>query len=79
MRQAIVTKFLSPTDTKGSRVKATCDAGSVVVSWSHSLNQSENHFAAMMKLCEKLGWNGLIRQGGGLPNNAGYCWVDASH
>lgn len=31
MKQAIVTKFLGPTNYRGSRVKATCQAGSVTI------------------------------------------------
>jgi len=75
MRQAIVTKFLGPTNTKGSRVRAVCDAASVTVGWDHRLNQAENHYAAMVKLCNKLGWP-RDRQGAGMPRNGGYCWVE---
>lgn len=52
--QAIQTKFLGPTNTKGSRVKATCWLTSVTVSWDHSLNVEENHHAAIEALICKL-------------------------
>jgi hypothetical protein len=42
MRQAIVTKFLGPTDHRGSRIKATAEAGSITVSWDHGLGVEEN-------------------------------------
>lgn len=52
--QAIETKFLGPTNTKGSRIKAKCWLTSVTVSWDHSLNVEENHFAAIEALICKL-------------------------
>jgi hypothetical protein len=65
MRQAIFTKFLGPTNSRGSRVKASADAGSVTVSWDHALNSSENHRAAAMALAVKFGWSGTWVGGGG--------------
>lgn len=66
MSVAIKTKFLGPTNTRGSRVKATaCDKGpfataqrQVTVSWDHSLNSQDNHAAAAKALASKLGWDG---------------------
>jgi hypothetical protein len=76
--QAITTKFLGATNTRGSRIKATCDAGSVTISYPHELNYREAHRKAAQALADKLGWNtdsygSLI--GGGLPNNAGCVFV----
>ena len=56
-KQAIKTKYLSPTNHKGTRVKAQADAGSVIVEWDHALESSENHAAAAQMLCQKYGWN----------------------
>ena len=58
MRQAITTKFIAPSNVKGSRVKASCQAGSLTLYWSHSLNSNENHMAAAQALANKLGWDG---------------------
>lgn len=55
--QAIVTKFLGPTNFKGARVKAACEAGQIVVSWDDALNVDENHDAAAHALAHKLGWD----------------------
>ncbi len=55
--QSITTKFLSPTNTKGSRIKATCEAGNVTVSRDYGLEVGENHMAAADALRVKLGWN----------------------
>ncbi|WP_059491413.1 hypothetical protein [Burkholderia ubonensis] len=54
--QAIVTKYLGPTDTRGARIKASCDAGSVAIPFDHALGQEERHAAAAMALARKLGW-----------------------
>lgn len=57
-RQAITTKYIGPSNVRGSRVKASCDAGTVTVSWDHALNSSGNHEYAARVLLEKLGWSG---------------------
>ena len=54
--QAITTKFIPATDTKGSRVKATAQTGSVTLGWDHSLNPADNHKAAAMALVDKFSW-----------------------
>ena len=80
MFQAIVTKYLGPSNVRGARVKATADAGSVILSWDHALNADENHAKAAYALRDRFGWNGdyygeLV--GGGLPRNNAhdYVWV----
>lgn len=75
--QAIVTKFISPTDFKGSRIKAAASAGSVEVTWDDELNVEDNHRKAAFKLQEKLGWVGDAYgdiKGGTMPNED-MCWV----
>jgi hypothetical protein len=75
--QAIVTKFLGPTNVRGSRVKAACYAGSVTLHWDHSLGMEDNHRRAAEALRDKLGWNthnyGKLHMGG-LPGS-GYAFV----
>lgn len=75
--QAIVTKFLGPTNVRGSRVKATCDADSLTVNWDHSLGIEDNHRKAAEALQHKLGWDtefyGALHMGG-LPGS-GYAFV----
>ena len=75
--QAIKTKYLPATNNRGSRIKATCDAGSVTIPYPHELSGQASHRAAAEALLVKLGWNdsnygGLL--GGGLPGG-GYCFV----
>ena len=73
MRQAIQTKFLGPTNHRGARIKAFCDAGSVVVSWNYAVGVPENHALAAEALCQKLGWP-INLVGGSLPGS-GYVFV----
>lgn len=70
--QAIVTTYHPPTNTRGARVSAKCDAGSVSVPWSYELAQGEEHARAAEALCRKLGWNGALRGG---AVGRGYVWV----
>lgn len=63
--QAILTKYLGPTNNRGSRIKATSGSGiSVVVSYDSALSSGENHAAACKALVDKLNWGGQWRGGG---------------
>jgi hypothetical protein len=63
-RQAISTHYIGPTNFKGSRVKAQCEAGSIVLHWDDALNQGDNHAAAVRRLLVKLNWDGAWQMGG---------------
>jgi hypothetical protein len=41
--QAITTKFICPTNFKGSRISAQADAGRIILSCDDALNMEENH------------------------------------
>lgn len=73
--QAILTRYLGPTNRRESRVKATADAGSVTLNWDNALNSETNHARAALALAAKLKWEGAYA-GGGMPNNGGYCFVN---
>lgn len=75
--QAIVTKYLGATNSRGARVKATAAAGSLTVSWDHSLNVGGNHRAAAEALARKYGWVGEY-VGGEMPEGAGNVYVCVS-
>lgn len=64
MSQAILTRYLGPTNHRGARVKATCDAGSVTVPWDYAQDPARNHELAAHALCRKLGWSYPFVQGG---------------
>ena len=55
--QAIEVKYLSPTDHKGSRFKATAPGGSITISRDYALDTNVNELAAATALFNKLGWN----------------------
>lgn len=54
MAQAITTKFLGATYTRGARIKASSWLGSVTVSYNYALESSENHLAAIKALLAKI-------------------------
>lgn len=66
MPQAIITKFLGPTGTKGARIKATCYSGSVTIDYPHHLGSKARHLEAAKALCQKLDLTGTLI-GGFLP------------
>lgn len=76
-RQAIHTKFLGPTDYRGARIKATCDAGSITVGYDHALDTGPNHAVACETLIRKLGWERHGRWVGGSAkcNPTGFVFV----
>ena len=74
--QAIVTKYLGPTDTKGARIKATGYSGSITIPYDHSLSGRAVHRKAAEALCEKFGWTGRLI-GGSDPSGQGYTFVFA--
>jgi len=76
--QAIQTKYLPATNTRDSRIKAWCDAGSHTIPYPHELSGMDVYQIAAQQLVERLGWTGEhygTLHGVGLPNQAGYCFV----
>jgi len=75
--QAIVTKYIGPTNHRGSRVKASAQAGTVTLGWDHALNPDNNHRAAALALMARFGWqeHSTLSEGGSLPNGTGECFV----
>jgi hypothetical protein len=72
--QAITTKYIGPSNTKGSRVKAYAAAGTITIDYDDSLNSEQAHAKAARALADKFGWIGHYYQGG-LPDDRGYCFV----
>ena len=69
--QAIQTRYLSPTNTRGSRIKAWAAAGSITIPYPHELSGQAVHRAAAEALAVKLGWTDPTYApllGGCLPN-----------
>jgi hypothetical protein len=55
--QAIRTKYHGPSNVRGSRVSAQCDAARIIIGWDHRLNSDGNHANAAATLAAKLGWD----------------------
>ena len=73
MSKAIVTKYLGPTNYRGSRIKASdMDGNSITIGYPHELSGIAVHEKAARALMDKMGWTGKIA-GGGLKN--GYVFV----
>ena len=75
--QAIQTKYMQPTSTKCARIKAWCEAGSIIIPYDY-IDEYEIHRAAAYALRDKLGWvpphyGDIV--GGSLPGNDGYAFV----
>lgn len=54
----ITTKYIGPTNFRGSRVKATSASASITLPWDPALNPSDNHDRAARALAEKLDLHG---------------------
>jgi hypothetical protein len=75
--QAIQTRYFGPTNSRGSRIKAWCAAGSVTIPYPHELSGQSCHRKSAEALLEKLGWvdphyGGLL---GGQLESGDYAFV----
>lgn len=76
--QAITTKFVAPTNTKGSRVQVKSWLGTTYFGWDHALDGKENHIAAVREHLDKKASETaplFPAAAGVLPDGAGYCVV----
>jgi len=76
--QAIHTKILRPTNSKGARIKATCWGRSITIAYPYELDDCDGHMQAAQALLAKLEWTderyyGKLHQGT-LPNGD-FCHV----
>jgi hypothetical protein len=51
--QAIITTYKPATNTHGSRIKATCERGTLTVPVDHSLDTEQRHIAAAQALINR--------------------------
>lgn len=72
--QYISTKYLSATNTKGSRIKAQASSASesITIAYDYSLDCEQAHAKAAMLLANKLDWKGEYAAGG---NDNGYVFA----
>lgn len=71
---AIQTKYLGPTNTRGSRIKAWTETGHrVTVGYPYDKREgAEAHSVAAIALARSLGWGGTLIAGG---TDTGYVFV----
>ena len=71
--KAIMTKYIAPTNTKGSRIKAyDCDNNSITMPYPYELSGEEVFKASAIALCDKMGWDKELLGGG---TKEGYVFV----
>lgn len=63
--QAIQTKYLGPTNTRGARIKAMCSAGTITIQYE----DEKSHRVAAETLAAKLNWTTPLL-GGQLPDHS---------
>jgi len=56
MSQAIRTRYFAPTNTRGARIQAQCEAKTIYVGYDHALDVADNHKAACKELLRRLNW-----------------------
>ena len=71
--KAIKTKYLAPTNTRGSRIKASdLDGNNITITYSSNLDIEDAHAEAARALIDKMGWGGRWIAG---ALDAGYVFV----
>lgn len=73
--QAIQTKTISATNTKGTRIKVSCEAKSFYCSWDHALDVKENHKVAAVALVKLMKWDSQYKGITGGCFNGDYYWT----
>jgi hypothetical protein len=70
--QAIRTRYHSPTNTRGTRITASCESGSLTLPRDYSLNIDQDYARVAQRLVERLGWTGVYFGG---EFGGDYYWV----
>jgi len=72
-RQSIETRYVGPTNNRGSRIAATSASGHRHTHhWDYSLNIEANHYAAAKALQAKLEWEPIVAGG---STKVGFVWL----
>jgi len=56
MNACIITKYLGPTDTRGSRIQARVHNRTIILGWDYELDLYVNHAFAADHLAQMMGW-----------------------
>jgi hypothetical protein len=74
-RQAIETKYIGPGNVRGSRIKASCQAGSIIRDFDQGKSIDQRHADVAMELAAKFGWQDYRWVQGGSPSGNGSVFV----
>jgi len=74
----IKTKYLSPTNTKGARIKASANHMAVIIPYDYSLNNEAVHFEAVKELVKAFNLTWDITNMGFGSDDTGYYFTFAS-
>jgi len=75
VRAGIQTKYLGPTQTKGSRIVAWDGWKRTVVPFQHELDHTDNHLYAALCFVEEHEFDSGIIAGGATADGKGYVFV----
>jgi hypothetical protein len=73
--QSITTKYLGPTNSRGSRIKASCSRGSITVPYEHGIDTNLAHRRAFYALLLKFKTEDETEYGKGSSSWSGGRWV----
>ena len=77
--KAISTKYLGPTNYRGSRIKADDgDGNTITIGYPHEISVIEAHAQAAFALCLKMGWKGEL-VGGWTGKGGVFCFEHSDH
>lgn len=52
--QAVRTKYIPPTNHRGSRIKASCQSMTLTLEWEDGMGVEDNHVKACDELCRRM-------------------------
>lgn len=76
--KAIITKYIGPSNCRGSRIKATdTEHNQITISYDDSLNSDQAHMKAAIALCGKMKWPANLI-GGGVKDGYVFVFADST-
>ena len=76
--KAIVTKYIGPTNSRGTRIIASDEDGNrIIIGYPYELSGIAAHAKAARALCDKMKWDGKLI-GGAMKNGYAFVFSDSS-
>lgn len=75
--RAIQTRYLGPTLTKPSRIRAWSEKDSVTINFDNTIRSEEAHAKAAISLARKMGWEGTLVSGG-IDRGCVFCFTNST-